>query len=663
MNLFLAGIGFILLGGIFSLFRPDSSKGKTLVFFTGMGTLCILRQSIPILLGAVTDRIVLFFHPPIGPIPLILDPLAAFFVTVITLVSFLGTIYSIGYLRPYAGQKGYSLSSHYFLLSLFMASMLLVPVVQNALAFLFIWELMSLFSFLLILFEQKKSEVLEAGLNYLIAMQIGVMFLTIGFISIALKSHSWNFASFAEVFKADRSWSNGIFLVFFVGFGIKAGFVPFHTWLPKAHPAAPSHISAMMSGVMIKTGIYGILRMITFFPDPSLAVGYGVLFIAVASGILGVIYAIAEHDLKKLLAYHSVENIGIIGMGIGLGLLGLSYHNPLLAIFGFAGGILHVWNHALFKGLLFFGAGAVFQKTHQRNMELLGGLGKRMPYTAFFFLIGSLAICGLPLFNGFISEFLIFISLLNGFRSHQPFLSAVSVLSMGAMATIGALALLCFTKAFGVVFLGKPRQPIAIGETSEGTPSMLLPMGILGFFCLGLGVLPQLIFSILRYPLAPLARSADFSVMADLEKTLSHLAFVLCLLAGLTVIIYGVRSLCLKKSLIQKHRTWDCGYPATTTRMQYTAASYAAPFLSLAEFLVNRTSHKIKPEELFPQKASYQSHHRDIFESYVFTPAGAAIRGFLGLFRGIQSGNIQQYILYGLIFLVGVLIWTIGVIP
>jgi formate hydrogenlyase subunit 3/multisubunit Na+/H+ antiporter MnhD subunit len=268
---------------------------------------------------------------------------------------------------------------------------------------------MTLSSFLLVLFDAEERVTLKAGINYLIQMHVGWLFLLVGFLVAGQPTGQPGFDSLGGYFANHSNWF--VFLLFFIGFGIKAGFIPLHTWLPQAHPAAPSHVSAVMSGVMIKMGIYGLFRVLTHIQEGLLVIGLIILVVSIVSGLLGVIMAISQHDLKRLLAYHSIENIGIIGIGTGLGVIGIATANPILAMLGLAGGLLHVLNHSLFKSLLFFTAGSVYQSTQTRTIERLGGLIRRMPLTGLFFLIGAIAICGLPPFNGFISEYLIYLGM------------------------------------------------------------------------------------------------------------------------------------------------------------------------------------------------------------------------------------------------------------
>ena len=275
-----------------------------------------------------------------------------------------------------------------------------------------------------------------------------------------------------------------------MGFGIKAGFVPFHNWLPEAHPIAPSHISAIMSGVMIKTGIYGILRILMLSGGVTKFIAYFVLIIAVISALYGILYAVGQSDIKKMLAYSSIENIGIIGIGIGVGMLGLVYNHPMVAFLGFIGVHFHILNHSIFKNLLFFGAGAVYLKSHTKNMELLGGLIKKMPKTGILFLTGCIAICALPPFNGFIGEFLIYFGILKGLSINSFFNFLILIFAFAGLALVGTMALLCFTKAFSITFLGHQRSKYAENVKDESPHSIIMPMGILAVFALSVGLFP-----------------------------------------------------------------------------------------------------------------------------------------------------------------------------
>ena len=379
--------------------------------------------------------------------------------------------------------------------------------------------------------------------------------------------------------------ANICFILALIGFGTKAGIMPFHVWLPVAHPAAPSPVSAIMSGVMIKTGIYGLVRTLTFLGMPPLWWGYLLLAIGIVSGVLGVLFALAQHDLKRLLAYHSVENIGIIIIGLGVGMIGWSSGMPVVAALGFAGALLHVINHALFKGLLFLGAGSVFHSTHNLEIDHLGGLIKKMPYTGLFFLIGAVAISGLPPLNGFVSEFIIYIASFSGAMSMSPYSSLALIGAIAGLALIGGLAAACFTKAFGIVFLGEPRSKDA-ENAHESSTWMTIPMMILAAACIAIGLLGAAVIQVISPVIGVVLgnpHTGEIRIAANylLYVTAGSTVFIVCLVA-----IAGLRSILISRHSVGKSVTWDCGYAAPTARMQYTASSFAQPIIDLFQFFL-----------------------------------------------------------------------------
>ncbi len=659
MNYFLLGIALFFLAGIISIFVKENSKGIIFISFSVFAQFLILPSSISVLVSGISLEASFNFSEPIGIAALRLDPLAAFFAIIISIGAMLASIYSQGYMKHYKPGK-YSLSSFYFFFGLLAASMMLVVVVQNALLFLIVWELMSIASFFLVVFENDKEEVRRAGIYYLIAMQIGVSFLIAAFAWLGNLSGSYDFASFKIFLTKQNDVSIILFVLFFIGFGTKAGFVPFHTWLPRAHPAAPTGVSAIMSGVMIKTGIYGILRILLLSGIPDLRLSYFVLIISIITGIYGVMNAIAQHDLKKLLAYHSIENIGIIGMGIGIGMLGLSYNQPVIALLGFIGAVLHVFNHFTFKTLLFYGAGIVYLKTGTRNTEKLGGLIKFIPVTASLFLLGSIAISGLPLFNGFISEFAIYLGMAKGLPVNNLGLNIAAIIGISGLALIGVMAVLCFTKVFGICFLGLPRGNYH-EDFSERSPSFLVPMILLSLFIIIIGLLPNFVLPVLSSTVKQFISadvSAELNSIFSLYELLSK-AFLI--FGGLIIFFLLLRFLLLRNRNVKIFKTWNCGYQGESSRLQYTSSSFALPFLELVEQFVPRNTLVETQKEIFPSEIHLETSHHDFTERNIIQPVLRSIRKFLSLFAWIQSGKMQQYILYGLVFLVLILIWIIGV--
>ena len=618
MEYIFLSILLLLFGAIFSFFVKDKLKLKVCSFFTLIASFTAFFSATNILINGNSSIVNIPNTFLFGTINFVLDALSAIFVLIISLMSLFCIVYANGYLKPYI-ETNKNISSHCFFLMMLIASMLSVVVIQNSLFFLVAWEIMSLSSFFLVLFDSKKKEVRKASIKYLVYMHLSVIFIISMFAILTNSVNSFDFSNYAKFLAKNPQLSNTVFILGFLGFGIKAGFVPFHNWLPDAHPNAPSHISAIMSGVMIKTGIYGILRILNIIGSPTKCISYFVFTIAVITVLYGVLYAITQHDIKKLLAYSSIENIGIIGLGIGLGMLGLAYNNPIIASFGFTGGILHVLNHSIFKELMFFSAGSTYLKTHTCNMEYLGGLIKKMPYTGLVFIIGAVAISGLPPFNGFISEVLIYAGMLLGIPSSEINLFIVLVISISALALAGTMALVCFSKASGIMFLGQARSDIVNKIESDVEKMMLLPMGILAFLTFFIGLFPQYVIKFVLSPVSMFINNVNnlqiFDSIISLIQTISWTMFIFLVVC---IIVLLFRYFIERKSEV--YTTWGCGYDKINSHMQYTPSSYDNLFVSTLKPLFKRVSHIKKPKELFPKEAYFELEIEDIEEAYIVEP-------------------------------------------
>lgn len=656
MNIFFIGIIILLVSGFVAGICRKDFRTIILSIFTIIGSFLCLCPACKVLATGENLVKVFNFNNLFGAVNFVIDPLAAFFIIVISLMSIISTIYSNGYLKPY--KDSVNMKSHLIFLPMLIASMLAVVTCQNALMFLICWELMSLSSFFLVIFESEKKEVLKAGVKYLIFMHISVLFIIVGFALLSLKSGSFDFNSFVTILQENRGFANLIFILLFIGFGTKSGFVPFHNWLPDAHPAAPSHVSAIMSGVMIKTGFYGLLRLISLIGIPSKSVAFGVLVVSVISALYGILYAITQHDLKRFLAYSSIENVGVIGTGIGVGMLGLAYNNPVVALLGFAGGILHILNHSIFKELMFLAAGSIYLKTHTKDIEILGGLIKSMPYTGLLFLIGSVAICALPPFNGFISELIIYFGMFKALEINNFFVMLVLSFSIAGIALVGTMAILCFTKAFSIVFLGLPRSDVAQNVKSDVDRVMLFPMGVLALFVLLIGTYPQYFFVLVKkvvFAILPMTQMNFYNVCYEPMRLLQMVAvYTLAFVIFVSALI--LLKMKLTKGKIKLYETWGCGYDRVSSHMQYTASSYASPFLSMLKPLFKKVFDIEKPKKLFPKSAHFSLQIEDIEEAYVINPLLKIDEWFLSKFEAMQGGNIQSYIKYGLLFLLIVII-------
>lgn len=657
MDSFLIGTGLFSVGGLISLFVKEKIKPIAFLIASVAAQFFILPSAFEILLTGGLLETQVNFSEPIGNVFIRMDGLSALFAVIISFGGLLVSIYSLGYMKMYRGESS-ALSSYYFFLGLMISSMLLVVTVQNALLFLIVWEVMSISSFFLVTFENGKEEVRKAGIYYLIAMQIGAAFLICAFSWISSLSGSFDFNSFSSVLSQSNSISILLFVLFFLGFGTKAGFVPMHTWLPKAHPAAPTGVSAIMSGVMIKTGIYGILRIILLNGKPNEIIAYAVFLLGLATGVIGIVNAISQNDIKKLLAYSSIENIGIIGAGIGLGMLGMVYNNELVEFLGFFGALLHVVNHFLFKSVLFYGAGIVYSQTHTRNIDKLGGLVKHLPVTASLFLIASLAISGMPLLNGFISEFSIYLGIIKSFSIDNLAMNITALLGISGIAFIGVAALLGFTKLYGISFLGLPRSEYNI-QKENNLKSFLLPMFVLSGLIFMVGLIPSFALMLLKKTIRQFLPSYSSVNSNFVMGTFEILANAFLILIIMILFPLALRFLILKRKKVENFKTWDCGYQAESSRLQYTSSSFAQPFLQLVSELVPQKIKISKEHVLFPNEAHLESHAHDLLERVLIQPAVKFLNRFLEKFSWIQSGRMQQYIIYGLLFLVFLLAWII----
>ncbi len=512
-------------------------------------------------------------------------------------------------------------------------------------SFILGWEVMALSAFFMFSTDHQNKDCRKSSLVYILSTHVSTLLLFAFFILWRLFTGSFRL----DVLPAgslDQGIANLLFIMALISFGIKAGVMPMHFWLPGAHANAPSHVSAIMSGVLLKAGIYGLVRFISLLPNPPVLWGVIILVLGCINGLLGVVFALAQHDLKRLLAYHSIENIGIILMGFGLSLIGQSIGNHTMVVLGMAGSLLHVWNHAIFKSLLFFGAGSVLHGTGTRQIDKMGGLASFMPWTMLFFIVGAVAISGLPPLNGLISEFLIYIGLVQGSKVSMPIGIGI-VMAVPVLAMIGALATACFVKVTGVVFLGNPRTQLE-NQPHESPVSMVLSMAILAVICFVIGVFPGSVLPILENVIGH-----DLNIMRDPFYWITRLSLMLVFLAGLIAIIM--------KFWYRKHRsavTWDCGYASPDSRMQYTSSSFADSIVRLFSFILKPNTHQKTPGNPFPAKASFEKHVNEIVLDRIISPIFKKITMLFNRFNTFQQGYTQVYILYILLIL-AILIFSI----
>ncbi|MDP3939910.1 MAG: proton-conducting transporter membrane subunit, partial [Deltaproteobacteria bacterium] len=588
---------------------------------------------------------------PFGALAFGVDPLSSFFLLCIYLVGGLSLLYGRGYFpRARAGAA-------FAWMNLLIAAMAMVVIARDAIAFLAGWELMFAASWVLVTHEDDEASQ-AAGFTYLLASQAGVVLILILFGLLARHAGGIGFDAFAAAGAPPGALATICFATALAGFATKAGLWPLHGWLPQAHPAAPSPVSAVMSGVMIKMGIYGLLRTLTFLGPPHAAWGLALIVAGGLSALGGVLLALAQHDLKRLLAYHSVENVGIIALGIGLGILGQAAGAPRVAWAGYAGALLHTLNHGLFKGLLFQAAGAVGHGAGTRDLEKLGGLLRRMPATGALFLVGAVAISGLPPLNGFVSEWLVYLAALReGALDPQKGVAAVAILVVPLLALVGGLAAACFVKVFGVAFLGEPRTSGADGAR-EATRSMRVAMGLGAAACVAIGVAPAAALRLVAEPAAALAGTPAAAADAALGA-LHNVSLAAAFLLLATLVLLAARRVLLRGREVGVAPTWDCGYTLTTPRMQYTAASFAAPVLEPFEGLLSVHAEREGPDGYFPVQARVQRHLEDPGEVFVRRALRVLILA-LSPARALQRGPVQLGLLYVFLTLLALLLWQVS---
>lgn len=601
---------------------------------------------------------------PIGlpwlPWHLHLDPLAGFFLALIGLITFVVSIYGPTYVRDYEGGPQPLLVLTLFT-GLFVSGMYLLVLAADAFSFMASWEIMSVSSYFLVAFQHQHAKNRSAAFLYLLMAQVGGLCILLAYGVLAAFGDGFSFTAMAAA-PLQTHWATIAFLLAFVGFGMKAGVVPLHVWLPLAHPVAPSHISALMSGVMLKVAVYGFIRF-TYYLLGDIHWQWGVLtlFIGSASALLGVLYALMQHDLKRLLAYHSVENIGIIYMGLGLSMIFAGSGLPGLAALGLVAALYHCLNHAIFKSLLFLGAGAIIQQSHEHDLERMGGLILRMPVTAVCFLVGCISISALPPFNGFVSEWLTFQAALQGTALPNGVLSSLIPLAAAVLALTGALAAACFVKVYGVAFLGQPRTRHA-RKARLAQPGMLAAQTILAALCLVLGILPT-------WTVGLLDRIAIQLLGQGLPEATAHGWLWLTPVApqqasyGAPLTLLGIGLACLlaylflhprKQTPIRTGAAWDCGFGPLSPRMQYTSTAFSMPLRrifkpvwSVSEGLEDTGTGR-----------AYRLKIGDWAWLKVYLPLGSLLLAAARRVTLIQGGNIRAYLAYSFFTLL-FLLWVI----
>ncbi len=654
MLLLHAAILSLLIGAIACIALPGNRlRAAVGILSQVVATLLVLGAVVPVLGHQPAIIAQLNWSYPVDLILLRLDGLGALFLTFSMPLTLLGAVYAYGYLQPYF-KSDRNIGVHYAILNMVSLSYLIIYSVENAMVFLLGWEIAALAAWLLVIWDYRNQRVRFAGFNYLVSTHLGLLFLITAFLVLFSETHSFDFGQFGKFLQHSSMTRNVTFMLLVASFGLKSAFFPMHTWLPRAHAAAPAHVSALMSGVIHKAGLYGLLRFTLLMSTPDEWMGWFLIAFALLSAVTGVMYTTVQRDLKRLLGYSSTENVGIACLGFGMGYLGLSWHNPVLVVLGFAGGLLHILHHAVFKCLLFYAAGAVYSATHSVDIERLGGLARRMPHTAIAFLLGGIAIAALPPLNGFVSEFLLYSGLFEdsvvGGQNRGLFVLAATVL-----AFVGAVSAFSITRAFGLTFLGTPRDP-HIHEAHDPGLAMRSALYVLSALLFVFGLIPQVGLTMVAAPVGQFITLLHGGT--DMARVLAvplSLLMPIVAVGAAVLLLVGLLAAWRKWAMpapAPAHRTWGCGYTEPLPRAQYTGASFSGHLASYYTTLLPTKLDSHMPQGPFPDEAHLRTHTVDVVEDRMFEVLDSGEETL-----GILSDNTPQTpriaFAFGLVVLVG----------
>ncbi|WP_242341527.1 MULTISPECIES: proton-conducting transporter membrane subunit [Anaeromyxobacter] len=649
MSLFLAALVVLVAGGAAALAasaRPTAALAigsASAAAGSAMGLLAAFPA-----LRAPPSAWELAWAVPNGAIALGLDPLSAVFAVAVFALGLAAAVFGAGYMRAHLARR--SLGAFLFFFNVLLASMAVLVAARQALLFIVAWETMTVSSFLLVGLEHEAGAVRMATRTYLVASHLGAAFLFGLFLTLGHAAGSLRFEAFEALRAGSAVPATLLFVFALVGFGTKAGLVPLHVWLPEAHPAAPSHVSALMSGVLVKMGVYGILRVLTFLPPAPVSHGLALAAVGLLGAVAALLLALGQRDLKRILAYSTVENVGIIALGLGVGLVGAAGRAPAVAALGVAGALLHVWNHALMKGLAFMGAGAVVHGAGTRDVERMGGLLRRLPVSAGLLVFAAVALAALPPLNGFVSEWLLYLGLLDGGQGSAAGTALLAYLSLAVLALVGALAAIVFTRLVGAALLGSPRSPEA-ASAHEGGPLLLAPLAALAAANAAVALFPGQAVALLTPAAAIVLRVPAAELAARLAPALSALAgplragLALLLLCGVALALASRRMLARRD--VRAAQTWGCGFSAESARVQYTAASLSELALAaIAPRALRPVETPARPEGLFPRRVRYAQEADDPARARVFEPAFRAVGEWFGRLRHFQQSRLNLQLLY-----------------
>lgn len=631
-----------------------------------VATVLVLSAAWPVLMGGVIVSGSMVWTYPVGTPRVQMDGLGAFFLVWSLPMTLLGSLYAVGYMRRYFDSARH-LGVHFALLNFTALSFILVYCTDHALIFLLGWEIAALAAWQLVIWDFSNQKVRFAGFNYLVSTHIGLIFLVAAIMIMYAHTGTWGLDSMGAWLQTHPGPErNLVFLLLLISFGLKSAFFPFHSWLPRAHAAAPAHVSALMSGVIHKAGLYALVRFVLLMGQPDEWMGWFLIAFAACSALVGGLYTVGQRDLKRMLGYSSTENVGIAGIGIGVGCLGLTWGMPALVALGFAGGLLHVLNHAFFKCQLFYAAGAVYQGTHTVDMEKLGGLARLLPWTTLFFLVGGVAISALPPLNGFTSEFTIYSALFQNGDLPPPARVAL-ILTAAVLAFVGAMSAMAITRTFGVVFLGAPRDA-AIDQAAETNRWMLLPMGVHSLGVVVLGLAPFVGLMMVAEPTSLAMQTLGVSatpLLADMADQLGMVSTVsACLLVGFGA-LFQLRRWWMPVAMVP-HVTWGCGYTAVSPRMQYTGAAFWLDFGYWFRSILLILRRRKAPVGYFPTDSYAITDCVDAVERRMYAVIGHGDESAENISRKLPEDDTRVTFAAGLIavvLIVGLALLTSGVRP
>jgi hydrogenase-4 component B len=650
----LLAIPVLVAGVVLAIVLPHRhARVAAALIAQAVASALVLWAVIPVLAGGAALRATTSWSYPIEDIRFHVDALGAFFLAWSLPMTLIGSIYAVGYLRPYVA-AGRNAGPHFALLNLVSLSFVVVYSVQNALVFLLGWEIAAVSAWLLVIWDYRSQKIRFAGFNYLVSTHVGLFVLVSAFMLMHGQSDSMDFGAWTGFLTRSSGLRSIVFALLAVAFALKSAYFPFHTWLPRAHAAAPAHVSALMSGVIHKAGLFGLLRFTLLMGKPDEWMGWAVLAMGAASALFGALSTASQRDLKRLLGYSSTENVGIAALGFGVGYLGLAWGKPALVAAGFGGGLFHLLNHAVFKCLLFYAAGAIYRVTHTVDLERLGGLMKVIPLTGVMFLLGGLAISALPPFNGFLSEFLIYGGLVGG--GAPTAMGNVALAAMAAiLAFVGAVSALAITRAFGVAFLGAPRDP-KVRVTERVPRTIAATMLVHGAAIVAIGVAPVLGLALVQAPMALFLPGAPplLDALDAISAAVRLLAVMLAVLAGLGWWI-GRRA--------PRRTTWGCGYTAPTARMQYTASSFAAQFNRIFVAVMPVKQRETLPRAVFPtHPGQLSTAHVDAVERRMFEVLGQNEQMAVAVSSRVPEQPRIAFAI-GLVVLIGIVVAVVGALP